>query len=205
MMNRSGVALVVVAVGAALTVGCASDESLIRSDFARSTSCPASQILVAGNPGGDYPYRATGCGYSLQYECEDVPYTRTNGHSYPARSCGARQLLEYEATDGTSHSAWFDEETHANDAMSVEAVLASAAHDLPCDRASLKVLGTDAHGFGNVVEGCGQRVTYQISDVGEQPAPGLRGPVRKHKYIVVGRMPLSTPASPAPAASAPSH
>lgn len=195
-MHPSRAALAVVAVWGSFTGGCASDESLVRSDFARSYACPESQIQLAGIPGA-YPYRATGCGYSLEYECEDVPYTDTTGQSYAARSCGARQLLEYEATDGTSHSAWFDEETRSNDPKSVEAALASAAHDLPCDRASLKVVATDAHGFGNVVEGCGQRITYQISDVGEQPAKGTRGPVRKHKYIVVGRVPLSVPASSA--------
>ena len=127
-----------------------------------------------------------------------------NGGYQNVRDCNARQRMEYEATDGTSHSAWFDDEIRSKDATSVEAVLASAAHDLPCDRASLKVIGTDEHGFGNVVEGCGQRITYQISEVGDQPTAGPTGPVRKHKYIVIGRMPLSAPPSLVPSTPPPS-
>ncbi len=104
--------------------------------------------------------------------------------------------MEYEATDGTSHGAWFSDEIQSKFASAVEAALASAAHDLPCDRASLKVIGTDAHGFGNVVDGCGQRITYQISDVGAQPAPGPTGPVRKHESTSSSvRMSLSAPSS----------
>ena len=183
-------ACVIVVVG-----GCASDASLIRSDFSASFQCPANQIDVRPADHRD-AYRATGCGFDIHYNCASTPVPDGNGGYQDARSCGARQRMEYQATDGTSHETWFDDEVHSSDRMSIEAALASATHDIPCDRASLKVIATDDHGFANDVAGCGQRVRYQISEVGAQPAPGPIGPVRKHKYILIDRYPLTAPPAP---------
>ncbi len=195
MSYGRNVTFVGLAFGILCTLGC-SDSSLIRSDFATTYACPSNKVEVQPTPEDPDAYRVTGCGFDFRYDCGETLVPDGYGHVQNARECGARQRMEYEATDGTAHGAWFGDEIRSNDAMSVEAVLASAAHDLPCDRASLKVVGTDEHGFGNVVDGCGQRITYQITDVGDQPTPSLTAPVRRHKYIVVGRLALSGPKDP---------
>jgi hypothetical protein len=165
---------------------------LVRNAFAESYWCPVNQIEVRGEPGNDQSYRVTGCGLEVTYIC---------GGTSDSTECQARQRIEYEATDGTSHGAWLNEDPNANTSMSREAAIASAAHDLPCDRASVRIAGGDPSGLANVIEGCGQRVTYQIVDVADQPAAGPSEPVKKHKYVVVRRSPLAAPA-PAPSASA---
>ncbi|HEY3802806.1 MAG TPA: hypothetical protein VGL61_09350 [Kofleriaceae bacterium] len=133
----------------AVVGGCASDASLIRSDFSASSQCPANQIDVRPAEHHD-AYRATGCGFDIHYNCASTSLPDGNG-------------------------------------------------GYPCDRTSLKIIATDDHGFTNDVAGCGQHVRHQISEVGAQPAPGPIGPVRKHKYILIDRYPLTAPpASPAP-------
>jgi hypothetical protein len=141
-------------------------------------------------------FRATGCGFDVDYECVDTTETDGSGRYWQQRACNPRQRLEYEATDGTKHGGFFGEEIKANNPGAREAALASAAHDIPCDKGSLKIVGDDPHGFANIVDGCGQRFTYQITEVGEQPAWTPTGSVRAHRYVLVNRMPLAAGGAP---------
>jgi hypothetical protein len=60
----------------------------------------------------------------------------------------------FEATDGTRYGS---SNPMAN---SLEAAIASGAHDLPCERASIVVVEAQHLPEHYVLEGCGQRVTY---------------------------------------------
>ncbi len=175
------------------SAGCTRSWPLVaRNAFASNHWCPVNQIDVSTEPGSDGSYRVTGCGLEATYVC--------GGDA--SSECHERLRVEFEATDGSAHGAWLEDETRSNGATSREAAIASAAHDLPCDRGSLQVVGSDQRGFANVVDGCGQRVTYQVVDVAEQTASSQPGPAGKHKYVVATRTSLSAPAAPPPPASA---
>jgi hypothetical protein len=166
---------------------------LVRNAFADSYWCPVNQIDVRAEPGNDRLYHVAGCGLEVTYDC---------GGTAGSTECQARQRVEYEATDGTSHGAWLNEDSNANTTMSREAAIASAAHDLPCDRASVQVVANDPNGLANIIEGCGQRVTYQVVDAAEQPTETPSGPVKKHKYALIRRLPFATPPAPTTPSSA---
>jgi hypothetical protein len=189
--------LLLSALVASCAAGCVNSWPLLaRNAFASSYWCPVNQIEVRPEPGSAQILHVAGCGVEVTYDC---------GGTGGSKQCQARESVEYEATDGTTHGASLAEETSSNGAMSREAATASAAHDLPCDRASVHIVGNDAHGFANVLDGCGQRVTYQIADVGDQATGGHAGPVRKHKYVVLTRQTFPAPVAPAapPASAAP--
>ena len=98
--------------------------------------------------------------------------------------CLMREHDEFEATDGSHTDAWSDWESPAavSDAQ-IKATLASATHDIPCDKASIAVVpGT------NTVEGCGQRVTYQVVAVEPQAIAGKRV---HRRFMLIGRVPLA--------------
>jgi len=166
---------------------------LARNDFASSYWCPVNQIEVRAEPGSDRSYHVAGCGLEVTYVC---------GGTGDSGGCQARQRVEFEATDGTAHGAWLDEDPNANNAMSREAAIASGVRDVPCDRAALRVVGGDPQGFASTIEGCGERVTYQVADVADQTATTHSGPVTKHKYVVINRLPLAAPTAPPATASA---
>jgi hypothetical protein len=195
-MRHAGLAPIALSLLLLPSAGCVKSRPLVvRNAFASSYWCPVNQIEVHAEPGSDRLYHVTGCGLEITYDCGDTG---------DARACEARERIEFEATDGTSRGGWQEEETTSNHGMSREAALASAAHDLPCDRASLHILGADEKGFPNVVEGCGQRVTYQIADVDDQPATSPSAPVKKHKYVVINRLTLAPPpAAPSSAGGKP--
>ncbi len=178
-----------------VSAGCVKSRPLlVRNAFAASYWCPVNQIEVRPEPGSEDRYHVTGCGQEVTYDC--------NAGGAPG-DCKARVRVEYEATDGTSHGAWQEEEAASNNAMAREAAIASAAHDLPCDRASIQIVGGDPNGFANVVEGCGQRVTYQIADVAPEATATPTDAVKKRKYVVLTRSALAAPPPPpAPAHSA---
>ncbi len=174
----------------AASAGCAKSPPLVaRNAFASSYWCPVNQIEVQAEPGADRLYRVTGCGLAVTYDCSGAA---------DSTDCRARLRVEYQATDGTSHGAWLEEETRSNNAAAREAALASAAHDLQCNPASLQVVGGDPSGFPNVVDGCGQRVTYQIADVADQPTATPSEPGKKHRYVALTRQALGAPAAPPP-------
>jgi hypothetical protein len=88
-------------------------------------------------------------------------------------------LTFFEATDGGRYGS-------SNPMNAEEAVLASAAHDLPCERSSIVVVEAQHLPEHYVLRGCGQSVTYDSvtvegdSDVvvrfklvGRIPIPGL--------------------------------
>lgn len=190
-MRHAGLALAVLPLFLLPATGCVKSRPLLaRNAFASSYWCPVNQIEVRAEPGSDRLYQVTGCGLEVTYDCGDTSAS-------PA--CQARERVEFEATDGTSHAAWQEEEMASNHGTSREAAIASAVHDLPCDRASVQVTGADPNGFANVLEGCGQRVTYQIADVAEQATETPSEPAKKHKYVVIRRATLAAP--PAPPAS----
>ena len=167
---------------------------VVRNAFADTYWCPVNQIEVHSEPGSDRLYRVAGCGLEVTYDCGDAA---------GPKECQERQRAEYEATDGTTHGAWLNEDPNANTTTSREAAIASAAHDLPCDRASVRVVGNDPNGLANVIDGCGQRVTYQIADVADETAASPSGPVKKHKYVLIRRLPFATPPAPPTTSAAP--
>lgn len=176
-----------------VSAGCVKSRPLlVRNAFAASYWCPVNQIEVRPEPGSEGRYHVTGCGQEVTYDC--------SAGGDPG-DCRARIRVEYEATDGTSHGASQEEEAASNNAMAREAALASGARDLPCDRASIQIVGGDPSGFANVVEGCGQRVTYQIADVAADPATPSEA-VKKRKYVVLTRSALAAPPAP-PVSAAP--
>lgn len=181
----------------AASSGCAKSPSLVaRNAFASSYWCPVNQIEVRAEPGSAGLYRVTGCGLVVDYDCSGTA---------DSTDCHARVRVEYEATDGTSHGAWLQQEASSNNATAREAAVASAAHDLSCAPGSLQVVASDQNGFPNVVDGCGQRVTYQVADAAEQPTATPSEPVKKHKYVVLSRQSFAAPSAPSvppPAASA---
>jgi hypothetical protein len=193
-MRHAGLALAVLPLLLLPPTGCVKSRPLLaRNAFASSYWCPVNRIEVRAEPGSDRLYSVTGCGLQLTYDC---------GDDADARGCQAHERVGFEATDGTSRDG--SEEEEANHGLSREAALASAAHDLPCDRASIQVVGADPNGFANVLEGCGQRVTYQIADVAEPPSATPSEPVKKHKYVVIHRAAVAAAPAP-PASAAPAH
>lgn len=187
-MRHAGFALAVFPLLLLSADGCVKSRPLlVRNAFASSYWCPVNQIEVHPEPGSDRLYHVVGCGLEVTYDCGDAG---------DPQGCQARERVEFQATDGTAHGGWQEEEMASNHGMSREAALASAAHDLPCDRASLQILGADANGFPNVLEGCGQRVTYQITDVTDQATTSPSEPVKKHKYVVINRLTLAPPPAP---------
>lgn len=201
-MRHTLLALAILSLPMLASAGCVNSRPLAaRNAFASNHWCPVNQIEVRSDPESAQNYRVAGCGLEFTYDC---------GGPSETGACRERQHIEYEATDGTTHAAWSDEVATTSGALAREAAMASAAHDLPCDRASLQVFSSDQRGLPNVVDGCGQRVTYQIADVGDESHPGASG---KHKFVVIARSSLSAPApsaaptpapAPAPAAPAPS-
>jgi hypothetical protein len=97
----------------------------------------------------------------------------------------------YEATDGSVFQGK-GEPSH-------EAAIASAVRDLPCDRASIVVVGRERFYTAddefrvvpNVLEGCGERVIYQVVHANE--AGDAAG-----RYLMVSRVPSLAAASRSP-------
>jgi hypothetical protein len=128
-------------------------------------------LLAGAKPGHDY-YDVHGCGAGAVFECSDQMDYREDGSSRRARHCGAIASwgatsaaaaaaatgVVFEATDGSSRNAPGEETT----SIANKTAIASAAHDLPCDPASIQVVGNDASGRANAAEGCGLRATYDI-------------------------------------------
>ena len=150
--------------------GCAQTVFAHRA-FAVTYSCPSAQVTKHStrSASADYtPIAVMGCGYQAEYDC-------TFRSGYPISTaddvaCTERGRVVFEATDGSRYGAWQDEP----EAASKEALVASAAHDLSCTRASVVVVAA------SVAEGCGQRVRYQIVDY---ELPGAAG----HIEQAVGR------------------
>jgi len=94
-------------------------------------------------------------------------------------ACGSTSMC-FQATDGTLHGVRYHNAPSAN-AAGDDAAIASAAHDIPCDRASISVVWESA-ADEYVLEGCGQRVTYRTVYYRE-------GGDAVH-FVLAGRFPL---------------
>jgi hypothetical protein len=68
-----------------------------------------------------------------------------------------------------------------------EAAILSAAHDLPCSRASITIVSKEAIGVPTVLDGCGQRVTYHV-DAYDFVTPAGNRSVFGYRFTVVSRM-----------------
>ena len=72
-------------------------------------------------------------------------------------SCGPFSQ-SFVATDGSHYGMRYNNASDGNAAANAAAI-ASAAHDLPCERAAIIVVMNTIDDF--VLEGCGQRVAYK--------------------------------------------
>jgi hypothetical protein len=102
--------------------------------------------------------------------------------SATGQACFQGTHRQFTATDGTVHDALGAMGDAARDAA-----LSSAAHDLPCARASITVVSADSEGLPTVFDGCGQRVTYHI-DPYEFVTPAGNRSVFGRRYTVVARI-----------------
>jgi hypothetical protein len=188
---------------ALLVGGCASYSSLAHDQFGAKYSCLSDQVTVgppAEMPSNYTVIDATGCGYETKYRCF---HSAGLGRADESR-CEEENRLSYEGTDGSPHPTWENDPSvgHTDEPARKAAALASAAHDLPCEPGSIVAVGND------VLEGCGQRVSYRVVDYAIAPVPGRVQPVKGRRYTLVGRIPISgataipsaPPPSPAPTA-----
>jgi hypothetical protein len=162
----------------ALACGCATPASVARAEFAKTHSCPAEQLTiqdVASSPS----LRVTGCGQEATYYC----WAFKNSDGTSGVVCDERQRITFEATDGSKHTSWADHEALLGELgeTAQRAAVASAAHDLACPSASIAVVGKGAHGWANVLEGCGKRITYQIGDGASR---------LDQRFVETGRIPI---------------
>jgi len=187
--------------------GCApSVASAARNTFVLKYSCPGDQVTVGpavDAPGGAL-VDANGCGYDAKYGC----ITAMNVEGQLVVSCNERMRVSYEATDGSLHKTLDDVLSGVPtdfEAVSKEAAIASAAHDLPCDPASVVAVGKT----NTLLEGCGQRVTYQLVGYDIAPPAGHVPQEKGRRYTLVGRIPIPTASSsvtappPAPGPTSP--
>jgi hypothetical protein len=201
---------------AVLLVGCANatETSTAHDAFVKAYACASDDITLRPVPRSEWPtgtwnetaehderlarfIAVAGCGHDVQYRCEMQP---DRFASHPPRTsqpaCTERRRSSYEATDGSRQQAWADADGDA----AKEAAVLSASHDIPCGRASVVVVGRgtgDSDFIDGLLEGCGQRVTYKLVDYDGAPSGGGVGPVKGHRYTLVGRTPIP-PSTPPP-------
>jgi hypothetical protein len=129
-------------------------------------------------------YEVSGCGTKALYQCSDATRRSTG-------DCYEMTVHTFEATDGSVRNGkptpWKFDATAQEDAL-----LASAAHDLPCDRGAIRRVGNpsgDNLSEGNILDGCGQRVTYRWTYDDD-----------KHtgRAVLVGKVPTGAAAHDAP-------
>jgi hypothetical protein len=168
---------------------CTSRTSTVRQQFVSSYSCEADKVSVSPRQAtNEDVFDVVGCGKHAQYACSDATYADrgTAGGSSTVGSCNERSRWAWEATDESIHEAWGSEDWGP---ISRDAAIASAAHDLPCDRAAITVVGSD-RGTANVLEGCGQRINYQVTDHDLATPTGHFRITRGFRFTLVGRTPI---------------
>jgi hypothetical protein len=187
-MRFQSIAFQGITAAALLLLGGCTWTSIARGKFASAHRCPSEQVKVG--PAMEDPYGpgvqtfdVSGCDDEVRYRC----YTHGSVHTGGTYSdCDEIKRESYRATDGSLHQDW-PVVPSGSGADAHEAAIASAAHDLPCDRRRIVVV--DERNL--ILEGCGQRITYQT--VGDMTENGRR-------YLLVGRIPI--PGAPAPSPSA---
>jgi len=162
--------------------------------------------LLAASKAGHAYYDVHGCGGGAVFDCFDQNVYNDAGGSKKERHCGtlanwgkvsaatvaAQSAVVYEATDGSTRNAPDDHTV----AMSNEACVASAAHDLPCDDA--KVVGNDSEGHANAAEGCGLRVSYDLVRFVPEGSLKESGAGSGFRYKLKSRESLATGPAPPP-------
>ncbi len=175
----------------AFGAGCApAYPSIARDSFTTRYNCPNERLATRQLPSAsDARYVVMGCGLAVTYSCAVAPVAFFDGNgrvlTQDRPTCGEAQRVAYESSDGVVREAWLADEEASSFAVSKEAAIASAAHDLSCASAAIRVVGNDDRGFVNILEGCGARITYQL--VGASPAVG-----GAHRYVAVSRISLSS-------------
>lgn len=177
-----------------LSTGC-SKASIARSQFSARYSCPSSQLTLAeGTEDGDQqtPIDVEGCGHKAAYMCTIRQWEDGSGGDV----CVERHRVIITATDGSTYSAWGDFRALIDElpAAITKAAIASAAHDIPCLAGQITVIGKGAHGWPNMLQGCGQRITYQFNEGSGPAQPG--GPVQPTYpvgFVVSARLPVAGP------------
>ncbi|MFI5297510.1 MAG: hypothetical protein ACHREM_05375 [Polyangiales bacterium] len=128
-------------------------------------------------------YEAVGCGQDAQYSCRA---TSAGQYSIGA-ACEPRERWGLRASDGKIYDAWGTLRGDGTDRPELadarrQALTASAAHDIPCDPASVSMID------GVTAEGCGQRVSYRMVDEVMPTAPGHLQITEGHRFVLIGRV-----------------
>ncbi len=183
-------------------------ETSARARFVGNYACPADQVTVRP-VGNDYfqILDVVGCGKEAQYRCAPGRFGTkgTYDFSQGPNSCVPRDRTAYRATDGTVHEGWESPSSRYEGQVPLEvqraqreAAVSSAAHDIPCDPASTAALD------GEMVEGCGQRVTYRTVAEVIPTTPGHFVIKEGYRYTLVGRVAIPGGATPGPGGTPPS-
>jgi hypothetical protein len=178
--------------------GCGTTEWVARDEFGAKYSCPKDQVNVRqeiaattakGQPlPGFTDLVVGGCNVQSRYRCHNAEADRGATRNV----CLERIRMGIQATDGSVAMAMQGDPDAAS--ATDRAAIASAAHDLPCPRASIRVVARGP----TVVEGCGQQITYQEEEHDLTPPPGYEvdGDIKGYRDVMVSRA-----AAPAPAAA----
>ena len=189
-----------VALAAGLLAGCATNEWVARDAFGDKYSCPADRVTVrkevpATTPDGQplpgfTDLAVGGCGVESKYLC----HNSAAGTGSTKNVCVENLRFGIQASDGSVVIAT----TGGPDAAGApeKAALASAAHDIPCARASLQVVGREPM----VIDGCGQRLMYREEEHDLVPPPGytLDGDIKGYREVLISRTPLADAGPPQP-------
>jgi hypothetical protein len=203
LMTRSNGTRAGLGLAACLLAGCATSQWVARDAFGDKYSCPADQVTVRkevqattpwGQPIDGYTDLSVGgCGLEAKYRCHNA----AAGRGGTSNVCEENGRFGIQATDGSVYMATSADAEAAR--VPEKAAIASAARDIPCARASIRVVGHEP----TAVEGCGQRITYKEEEHDLVPPPGytIDGDIKGYRDVIVSRVVLPE-AAPAPAPSA---
>jgi hypothetical protein len=177
-----------------LLCGCASADWTARDQFGSQYSCPDELVNVLrkapatdtqGQPLPGTEFTIGGCGSKARYLCRRGS-TPSGGST---NVCVERVLFALAATDGEVFTTMNDDPRGSE--VAHRAAVVSAAHDIPCDAASLRVIAN----LPTVVEGCGQQVTYKEEEHAIPVPPGykIEGQMKGFREVLVGRVPAVSP------------
>jgi len=198
MVGSTGIrAVSCIAIG--VLVGCATRQWVARDAFGDKYSCPADQVTVRGEQQATTPsgqpipdttdLSVGGCGLEAKYRCRNA----AAGHGGTNNVCVENGRFGIQATDGSVYMATPSDSEAAH--VPEKAAMASASRDIPCARASLRIVGHEP----TVVEGCGQRLTYQEEERDLVPPAGytVDSDIKGYREVLVSRVNLPD-AGPAP-------
>jgi hypothetical protein len=144
---------------------------------------------VSEAPGSAHPMGATSDAGAETRDAAPVEMgNRTGAPGLGEVNAGAPGVA-YEATDGSVYESWNWRGNYFE--AHVAAVVASAVHDLGCDRSSVRpdYMGI-GYGSEDSLEGCGERVIYQFEDFTPTAQPGRVAQVKTgFRCVLVKRLP----------------